>query len=102
MATEDQIISLRLLISEDAEDVYTDEVLSVRIDTAASLEAVAAEIWTEKAAAYAEVTDISEGGSTRKGGDLQNKALQMAALFSGKATALTGGSGTRISRLRRL
>lgn len=100
MATVDQIASLRLLIGEpiDAEP-YTDAALSARIDAAGDLNTVAADVWQEKAARYADLVDTSEGGSSRKMGDLHEQALNMVAHFRSMTPAATGG--TRIRRLGR-
>lgn len=104
MATEDQIARLRLLIGEETSEVYTDEDLDTRIDTAGDLNKAAYEIWTEKAAAAAELVDISEGGSSRKMGDIYEQALNMAKHFGSQ---VSGGvepdapKYTRVSKLRR-
>lgn len=103
MATVEQIAALRLLIAEqiDAEP-YTDTKLSDRIDAGGDLNTVAAEVWQEKAAKYADLVDISEGGSSRKMGDLHEQALNMVAHFrSIIPTGLAPAGGTRIRRLSR-
>jgi Cdc6-like AAA superfamily ATPase len=84
VATSVQVAQLRLLIAQ-SEDVspYTEAELSARIDTAlANLNAVARDVWTEKAAAYADLVDASEGGSSRKMGDLHEQALNMVQFFT--------------------
>lgn len=103
MATQADIATLRRLIAE-AEDVapYEDSTLGERIDTSGSLNALARDIWLEKAAAYAELVDTSEGGSSRKMGDLHEQALNMANYFSNLAPdPVVVGRGTRIARLTR-
>lgn len=105
MATADQIAQLRLLIAEpnDAEP-YTEAALSVRIDgNAGDLNRTSYGIWVEKAAARADLADISEGGSSRKQGDLYEQALKMADYFQGLVSEGTPGTtaGTRIASLRR-
>lgn len=104
MATPEQISSLRLLIaeSEDAEP-YTDAALSARLDADADINKTAFNIWTEKAAAWAGLADITEGGSSRKQGDLHEQALNMARTFSeliSDGSPVSGGV-TRIKKLRR-
>jgi hypothetical protein len=107
MATPEEVAALRLLIAEPEDtDPYTDPDLSARLDAAGgNANLVAYEVWTEKAAATAGMVDVSEGGSSRKMGDLYEQALSMAANFASRATAETlppDGAGTvRIKRLTR-
>lgn len=103
MATADEIAALRLLIAESINaEPYTDARLSVRIDAAGDLNTVAAEVWQEKAAKYADLVDTSEGGSSRKMGDLHEQALNMVAHFrSIVPSGLVPVGGTRIRRLTR-
>lgn len=104
MATAAQISSLRLMIAEpeDAEP-YTDAALSARLDADGDSNKTAFNIWTEKAAAWAGLADITEGGSSRKQGDLHEQALNMAKAFAGMITegAPETGGVTRIKKLRR-
>lgn len=103
MAPQADIATLRRLIAE-SEDVapYEDSTLSDRIDGSSSLNALARDIWLEKAAAYAELVDTTEGGSSRKMGDLHEQALNMANHFSSLAPEpIVVGRGTRIARLTR-
>lgn len=106
MATAEQIAGLRLLIAEAADELpYSDQVLEERIDGAATLQGLAAEIWTEKAARYAELVSVSESGSSRQLSDLHDNALTMAKHFTSidPQTPGTGSAvrGTRMSRLTR-
>lgn len=80
MADETVILELRRLINEMTDqDPWTDLVLSVRIDEwTGTLDALAAKIWREKAATYAELIDIKEGNSDRKMSQLYSQALKMA------------------------
>lgn len=105
MASEAEIARLRLLIGEPSGEVYDDEDLGTRLDTAdGDPNKAAYEIWTEKAAAAAELVDISEGGSSRKMGDIYEQALNMAKHFG---SLVSGGvepdapKYTRVSKLRR-
>lgn len=106
MASGDQIASLRLLVDEPEETYYTDQALSDRIDGAVgNLDAVAYEVWIEKAARWAALANVSEGGSSRSMDSLHAKALQMVELFRRKLAAVQdadiGDRRVRISRLRR-
>lgn len=104
MATPEAIAALRLLISEpDDAEPYTDAALSARLDADQDSKVTAYSIWTEKAAAWAGLADISEGGSSRKQGDLHEQALAMAKFFKGQieeGSPITGGA-TVVRRLRR-
>lgn len=104
MATAEDIAAFRLLIAEP-DDIapYTDAALSDRIDAAGSLDELAYQIWLEKAAAAASLVDISEGGSSRKQGDLYEQYLSMAGNFADRVTsgAPPGATRTQIHRLVR-
>jgi hypothetical protein len=96
MASAAVIASLRLLIAEPTEETYTDAVLSQRLDDVAEdVNAVAAAIWQEKAAAYNGLVDMSEGNSSRKLSQLQDQALKMAASFRSQTTTTTSDGGAR-------
>lgn len=85
MATPEELLNLRLLVAEPDESTYSEDLLNSRIDAAGgNLNQVAYDVWTEKAASYAALADISEGGSSRSNGSLHEKALKMVALFKGK------------------
>lgn len=103
MASSPEILQLRTFVGEPDETNYSDILLSDRLDVKTSLNALIAEIWREKAARYAELVTISEGGSTRQNSELYANAMRMAALYQDmdtKATA-TLTRGTVINRLRR-
>jgi len=106
MATPSEVQALRLLIAEDDEATYSDINLAARLDASSgSADSVAYQIWTEKAAATAGLVDISEGGSSRKMGDLYEQAIAMAKVFAERAAAESlpplAGSGRTI-RARQL
>lgn len=100
MATAEQIASFRLLIDE-AEDraPYDDISLSNRIDAAASSQALASEIWLEKAASYAALVNVTESGSSRSMSDLHKNALAMAKGFS-DADPQAPGTGDAVRGVR--
>lgn len=103
MATAEDIAALRLLIAEPEQDTYSDEDLATRLG-AADQYTVAYDIWTEKAAAAAELVDITEGGSSRKLGDVYEQALGMASAMRDRAISATNppsGAGVRIKSLKR-
>lgn len=104
MATPDQIAALRLLIAEPDETTYTDADLGAALDAAeGNDDAVASDIWTQKAASYATMVNVSESGSSRSLGDLHKNALAMAKQFSVTAAEVTNPTqvGTRVGRLVR-
>lgn len=107
MATADEIAAFRLLIAEP-ENVspYTDAALSLRLDATTNQFALAYDIWMEKAAAAAALVDTSEGGSSRKMGDIYEQALGMADAMSTRANSPIDppdgtGAGIRIRKLSR-
>lgn len=101
MASNDDYLKLRRLTGETQDkSTYSDADLDLFLAEAASdMNLAAAAIWREKAAAYADLVDISEAGSSRKEGDLYNRALGQAAFFeaaaAGTTTAVEGASTTR-------
>jgi hypothetical protein len=103
MATAEEIASFRLLIAEpDNTAPYTDETLGAILDAAASTQAAASSVWTQKAASYATLVNVSESGSSRNLGDLHKNALAFAKFFNdAEPDSPTTRVGTRISKLRR-
>ena len=107
MASPESVAALRLLIAEPDDDTYSDNAISDRLDvTGASEYSVAFDIWTEKAAAAAGLVDMSEGGSTRKMGDIYEQALGMADAMRARALSATqppdgSGPGVRVRKLTR-
>jgi hypothetical protein len=102
MATAADIATLRLLIAEPTSDTYTDSALGIIIDASDSLDAAALEVWIQKAAASAELVDISEGGSQRKNSDVYKNALLMVQLFQNRVdTAALDARRTTIGKLAR-
>ena len=106
MASSEELAALRLLISEPDEETYTDSQLYALLDSVGNQFEIAYRIWTEKAAATAGLVDISEGGSSRKMGDLFEQALEMAEQMRLRAISASqppdgSGSGIRIRKLTR-
>lgn len=98
MASVADIAALRLLIAEPDVETYTDAMLGAEIDADdGDLNKAAFNIWTQKAARSAELVDISEGGSSRKMGDIYEQALSMAKHFAG---LIIGGEPEPLSRTR--
>lgn len=102
MATPEEVAALRLFVSEPDDSTYTDVMLGAILDASLSANGAAYEIWLQKAARYADVVDISEGGSQRKNSDLYKNAMTMASLFKSRIEDDALGDGrTRIFKLAR-
>ena len=107
MATPPEIAALRLLIAEPNNVApYTDAVLGELIDAGQSQYTIAYHIWNQKAAGAAALVDISEGGSSRKMGDVYEQYLSMAERMRQAAVSPTDpptefGTGITIRRLTR-
>jgi len=102
MATYEEVQELRRLVAEPSEDTYSDELLTEILDASTSMNHAALEVWTQKAAAYTRLVDISEGGSQRKNSDLLKNALLMMEVYKSRITVADLGDGrTRIAKLSR-
>jgi hypothetical protein len=105
MAEVADVQQLRLMVAEPDDTTYTDAMLGAILDgyatSALPLSRAARDVWYQKAAAYADLVDISEGGSQRKNGDLHKRALTMAELFGSQVTAEDNGAN-RATVIRRL
>lgn len=102
MASAADIAILRTMINQPQNaEPWTDETLGLIIDASSSLDDAAAKVWEGKAASVAHLVDISEGGSSRKMGDLHEQYLKMADLFTEKANP-GGATGVRQSMTREI
>lgn len=107
MATVEQVALLRKMVAEPDDTTYTDEMLGILIDSfgtdaALPLSSAASAIWFQKAASYAELVNISEGGSSRANGELYKRATEMGNLYQSQVDVATGSSQrTRVARLVR-
>jgi hypothetical protein len=82
MATAAQIAEVRGYISEPTNTAPWDDAAVVAyIDRATGTYDAAASIWGAKAADYAALVNVSESGSSRQLGSLQDNALKMAAFY---------------------
>lgn len=81
MATVDDIAELRRLVDEqDIAGEWTDVLLGSYLDTY-GVTGAAARVWSEKAANYASLVNVSESGSSRAMGSLYQNALKMAEFY---------------------
>jgi hypothetical protein len=92
MALADVILAFRLMIDEADESVYTDLLLSDRLDAAVSQNRLAQAIWLEKAARYSRLVDMQEGTSRRSLSQMMDHALLMAKTYGTAADSEDGGS----------
>jgi hypothetical protein len=81
MASAEDVLRLRRMVGEPGTETYTDEALSALLDGNPSVESVAAGIWQEKAARYADLVNVSESGSSRSLSDLHKNALRFADYY---------------------
>lgn len=99
MATNDDYLALRRKTGEVESPTYTNTDLDLYIERAAGdLDAAAAEIWAEKASAYADLVNMQEAGSSRSNSDLFDHAVKQRDHFlsaSGGAVDTAGSSTTR-------
>ena len=95
MATAADIDQLRAFVNEPSdEDPYSDTSLTALIDAMGVREA-AAQVWRQKAAAVADLVNVSESGSSRSLGSLYTQYLAMAKEFGD-----TSDTGSDIGRPR--
>lgn len=81
MASDDQLGSLRRAADVPVDDTtYTETLLGALIDLS-GVNKAALIIWREKAAGYAKMVSMSEGGSSRSMSDLYNNAMKMVEMY---------------------
>lgn len=88
MASSEDVARLRRMADEPGTSTYTDEALSALIDAEGSLDAAAAVVWREKAAAAATLVNTSESGSSRSMQQVHQNALEMAKFYAGRVTTV--------------
>lgn len=80
MASADNIAQVRLNVDEESQDTFSDDYISALVD-AGSVDSASATIWEAKAAAWSDLADVNEGGSSLKMSGLHKNALAMARRF---------------------
>jgi hypothetical protein len=96
MATPAEITRLRILIEQPHNvEPYTDIKLSEIIDTSGTVNRAASDIAYAAAQRYAKLTDISEGGSSRKNSQLHANFLAIAKYHRDQDAAEASTSGGR-------
>lgn len=96
-----EVLKLRELGAIPVDDTrYTDEVLwALILENSGSVNLAASTIWRRKAAAYAELVDVSEGSSTRKLSQLHRQAIDMATSLGGEIDTM-GPASSRHATVR--
>jgi len=93
MATVEQIATVRRGADLEASDsIYTDDLIGAMIDVQ-GVDATIAQVWTEKAAEYAKLVNVTEAGSSRSMSDLSRQALAMAEVYRKKVGVVTPSAG---------
>ncbi len=84
--TERDLLRLRGYIGDPlpGSSAWTDPELTDLLQETGSVLAAAEQVWRSKAAAFATLTDVTEGNSTRKLSALYDQALKMAANLAGE------------------
>lgn len=102
MATEAQILEVRIMINEPVNaEPWTDEKIGALIDAkSGDVNAVAYQVWAGKAARVAHLVDISEGGSSRKMSDMYKNFLAIRDTFAPEEGTTPGT--IRASRTREI
>lgn len=105
MATPLQIETLRRYVSEADDETFSDGDLGQYIDSL-GLNGAAAEVWQQKAAAYSEMVNTSEGGASRALGDLYKNALAMSTSFrkrvQDETAVVTNANAPRVTKIVRM
>jgi len=57
------------------------------------LNLAASEIWSMKAARYAQMVDVAEAGASRRMGQLHEHAVKQAEVYRGRSTAAAAAAG---------
>lgn len=110
MATTAEISQVREYVAEPVEtDEWSDVIIAAYVDKAISatktLEA-AADIWLTKAGRFSQLVNVSESGSSRQLGSLQDNALKMERYYRARVASVaasppTTPSGPIIAKLVR-
>lgn len=90
MATTGDVEQVRRNTNVDEDDpTHTLAVIGGYVD-AFGIAGASAKIWREKAAAYADLVDVSEAGASERLGQLREAAFEMAAYWDEQAATDSG------------
>lgn len=102
MASASDIDAVRKNTNEPTSENYSDETIGALVD-AIGVAGASATIWHQKAAASAELVDVSEAGASHKLSDIHKNAVGMAshwqAIYDGETVAVS--ERLRIKRIER-
>lgn len=99
MATTDQIVQLRANIAEPLDaDPWSHRALEQLLEQYGSVAAASAAVWRTKAAAVADLVDVSEAGASRSMSKLYAQYLEMARTFDGTITVVGATSSAPRTR----
>lgn len=98
------LAQLRRLINEpDAAGTYSDVELTDRLTAAANdMNTVARDVWAEKVAAYADLVNISEGGSSRSMSQAYDHAKEMWKHYYDLVLLEAGNAAPVLRRITRV
>lgn len=86
MATAGEIAEVRENTNEPDSTDFTDERLGDFVDALGSVNLASAKVWDKKAAAYADLVNVSEAGARRDMAVLYDHAVKQAAFWRAKHT----------------
>lgn len=92
MATVEEVQLVRRMVDEPGTTTYSNTAIADLLDALGSAEAAAAQVWREKAARLAALTDVSESGSSRSMSKLHTNALRMAEFYEFRAVPVDQGA----------
>jgi hypothetical protein len=95
------LVQLRRNIGELDDSMYSDATLQAMLLTATSVERLTAQIWAEKAARWAALTNVTNSSTTRGLGSLYSNALQMARYWGDLANIAENDTPTGRKRKAR-
>lgn len=100
MATAEEIAQVRRNTGEPNDtDPYTDAFIDSLLSSV-TINGASLHIWREKAASLADLTNVTEGSSSRSLGDLHSKALMMVKMYEELVADEGSGPSGRSSRTR--
>jgi len=84
MATAGEITEVRENTNEPTSVDFTDERIGDFVDDLASVNLASAKVWEKKAAAYADLANVTEAGARREMEALYDHAIKQAAYWKSK------------------
>jgi hypothetical protein len=98
-----ELQTLRRLVSETGSTDYSDSLLNAMLlQNEGDLDATAAAVWREKAAAVAGLVDVSESGSSRKMSQLHDRYVKQAETYESRISAGVAGAALVRPKMNRI